>query len=950
MSNNIKGSITRKMKLNVATVAEITKIISMRASQEGDIGFMRARFADMQSEINGLREENQRLKLQMEEIQSGLNIRTSPTGNLDLGRGATPVRMEISPNPPLGLGSIISGAVAKAIWTQLPGRGTDGERKHERPRDPLERERPRGEEGWGSSSAIMDSQAVETEDYSPLPQRKGATRRQRRRERRIRRRMMGDPTGDMADVINRPGYSEDYLPLPEVERGDKQPRPVREGTRFLQREERAHEGIQRFRGKITLPAADSLAKKLREAFKDTNIQIRRPTLRGELRLAGLHASVTTEELIETLAKEGGCNVANVRLGSFRLARSGLRTVWLQCPLDTATRLAETGRLRVGWSTALVTLLKRRPMQCFRCFATCHVRDSYPSEVDRTDKCFNCCEAGHTMRDCGRPPCCPICREKSLNYNHRAGSEVCPPCPPRRDLCRSPRRGETQANRNNVAEERTIQWGTGSVDANYAGAGMWISLHIGAVSVPKNPGWARSREQTPMAAMLWSEDGLMDATSTLKMSDGYVMASWGKLIVVLCYFSPNKSINQFRAYLAEVGNYLNHPLLILGDFNARSNIWDDTHPTVRGDTITTWASTLDFRLLNNNNEPTCVRPQGKSVIDLSWASPAALRLIDSWEVATEEEILSDHKYIYLNLKREQQWQNGDLMRIRHLKWNRKSLNPDLLRAGVGTFLWPKQGDNSDNLSAEERARQLQTMMTEASDLAMKRQRPGPKRAVYWWSSDIADLRKKCISLRRRVIRVHRRNGGAAPELEVGLLQARKALRTAIKTAKNTAWNELLSTINRDPWGCPYKLVMDKLRPAARPVCETLPLNNIREIVARLFPHREEELLEKPRQYAQPGTTAIEVRKATVPILSRCNLHTLGGCRAWDGDRQALASVIGKDMSLGAVMAAILRTRENWIAFGKFSENVMLRKEEAERARQAEAHGAGNQMVYSEEEDE
>ncbi|XP_011698919.1 PREDICTED: uncharacterized protein LOC105456516, partial [Wasmannia auropunctata] len=114
-----------------------------------------------------------------------------------------------------------------------------------------------------------------------------------------------------------------------------------------------------------------------------------------------------------------------------------------------------------------------------------------------------------------------------------------------------------------------------------------------------------------------------------------------------------------------------------------------------------------------------------------------------------------------------------------------------------------------------------------------------------------------------------------------------------------------------------------------------------------------------EYARPGTTAVEVRKAIVPVLpqwygrqhghltyrmtqmitghgcfndflhrigkvrseecSFCeapcdsNLHTLGDCRAWDGDRQALASVIGEDMSLSAVVAAILRTRENWLAF-------------------------------------
>ncbi|XP_011706292.1 PREDICTED: uncharacterized protein LOC105461494 [Wasmannia auropunctata] len=208
-------------------------------------------------------------------------------------------------------------------------------------------------------------------------------------------------------------------------------------------------------GEGTSPAADSLAKRLREAFKETDIQVRRPTLRGELRLAGLDASVSTEELTEVLAMEGGCEASTVRLGSFRLARNNLRTVWLQFPLHAANKLADAGRLRVGWSTALVTLLKRRPLQCYRCFATGHVRDNCPSEVDRTNKCFNCCEEGHAAKECRRPPRCMICREKGLRYDHRTGAEICPPCPPRRMIRQSPRREDTLADRSRKAEEHRL---------------------------------------------------------------------------------------------------------------------------------------------------------------------------------------------------------------------------------------------------------------------------------------------------------------------------------------------------------------------------------------------------------------------------------------------------------------------------------------------------------------
>lgn len=364
-------------------------------------------------------------------------------------------------------------------------------------------------------------------------------------------------------------------------------------------------------------------------------------------------------------------------------------------------------------------------------------------------------------------------------------------------------------------------------------------------VPNNPKWARSKEPIPMAAVTWADD-VSTSVSTLKAGDGYVVVAWGKLVIASCYFSPNKSFSQFRAFLNKVGDavhgHLSGSLLILGDFNARSKVWDNTRSTKRGDIITTWAATLDLRLLNNNFEPTCVRPQGRSVVDLSWASPAALQMIEHWEVATEEESLSDHRYIYLHLRGERR-QMGTPTITRFPRWNRRSLNADILQASVATFLWP--GWNN-NMNAEEQARRLQVMLTEASNVAMKRHRSGSRKEVYWWNDNIATLRKKCNVLRRRVTRAHRRNRGAAPALEAELSQSRKALRTAIKVAKNSAWGELLDTINRDPWGRPYKIVLDKLRPAVRPICETLPPEEIQNIVAGLFPQRDEEMCEKPRQ--------------------------------------------------------------------------------------------------------
>ncbi|KAG5324171.1 GVQW3 protein, partial [Acromyrmex heyeri] len=58
--------------------------------------------------------------------------------------------------------------------------------------------------------------------------------------------------------------------------------------------------------------------------------------------------------------------------------------------------------------------------------------------------------------------------------------------------------------------------------------------------------------------------------------------------------------------------------------------------------------------------------------------------------------------------------------------------------------------------------------------------------------------------------------AAEELRA----ARSALRVAIRRAKADAWSELLSSLDRDPWGRPYRIAAKKLRPWPLPIAETL----------------------------------------------------------------------------------------------------------------------------------
>ncbi|KAL6418700.1 hypothetical protein ACFW04_011858 [Cataglyphis niger] len=84
------------------------------------------------------------------------------------------------------------------------------------------------------------------------------------------------------------------------------------------------------------------------------------------------------------------------------------------------------------------------------------------------------------------------------------------------------------------------------------------------------------------------------------------------------------------------------------------------------------------------------------------------------------------------------------------------------------------------------------LRDAYDFAMPRTNPRPRRAAYWWSGEIAEL-------------WHR-----TAEAYEGFRTARNALSAAIRETKAGAWNELLRSLDADPWGRTYRLVMNELK--------------------------------------------------------------------------------------------------------------------------------------------
>lgn len=172
------------------------------------------------------------------------------------------------------------------------------------------------------------------------------------------------------------------------------------------------------------------------------------------------------------------------------------------------------------------------------------------------------------------------------------------------------------------------------------------------------------------------------------------------------------------------------------------------------------------------------------------------------------------------------------------------------------------------TAEQGAMQLGKYLTDACESCMpKGTYKGGKKPAYWWSQEIAALRKKCLGARR----THKRSCKKAPlaQGEPDLLgetyrNACRNLIIAIRRSKQRKWNDLCKQVETDPWGLPYKLVMKKIK--GRRVRPELNQPGFLDCVVRaLFP--SSEIVTWPTQPTDmifPDVTLEEIRTCSKRI--------------------------------------------------------------------------------------
>lgn len=131
------------------------------------------------------------------------------------------------------------------------------------------------------------------------------------------------------------------------------------------------------------------------------------------------------------------------------------------------------------------------------------------------------------------------------------------------------------------------------------------------------------------------------------------------------------------------------VILGGDFNAKASLWGFRLTNKKGTLLIKWTVEKDLRIVNVGNKPTCVRPQGSSIVDLTWASPDLVPYIRNWQVEEEVESLSDHLYITFSIH--SGGFSTPINRSLSRMWSYKDLNRDFFYA---VLYWRGLGPPAD----------------------------------------------------------------------------------------------------------------------------------------------------------------------------------------------------------------------------------------------------------------
>lgn len=314
--------------------------------------------------------------------------------------------------------------------------------------------------------------------------------------------------------------------------------------------------------------------------------------------------------------------------------------------------------------------------------------------------------------------------------------------------------------------------------------------------------------------------------------GFVWVRCRGTTFVSVYLTPNESIGEFLQKLDDLEDLIRDvsgSVVVGGDFNAKALEWGMPDPDARGGYVLEMVARTGLLILNTGNTPTFRRPSCVGTIpDISFASERLAPSICNWHVI-EDYTGSDHQYILFELR---EGQRRQALPPDRPFWNVGRIDESRFTSSV---LWevvaPMSSELGTRTHCESVVDSAMRQIERACEASIPRGRPRHgKGPVYWWTQQIAEVRRECLRLRRKSQRA--RSQAEAARWSADHKAKKKELRHAIGESKARCLRKLREDVDGDPWGLGYKIVTKKL--GSKGGTGPMDAASMEKIVCGLFP--------------------------------------------------------------------------------------------------------------------
>lgn len=274
----------------------------------------------------------------------------------------------------------------------------------------------------------------------------------------------------------------------------------------------------------------------------------------------------------------------------------------------------------------------------------------------------------------------------------------------------------------------------------------------------------------------------------------------EIVVVNCYCPPRESVN---ATLSKIENFIRNSnyldILIMGDFNAKAELWGSHITDEKGDKIIEFIVSNNLTLLNERTSPPTFRTsRAKGWIDLAFVTSNLFKDLQLWEVLKIPNY-SDHRYIQVKFD--------------------NIILPDvygLTLKGEMKVLEELKEDNwfeikqAEIHTVQDIDEVVDTFYKKVDELKSKyskikgtsKQNPKP-----WWSIDLEMERKRVRACRRRY---QKARGDIRKKYKEEYYKEHDTYNKMIQEAKSKSWRILSSKITKNPFNLAYKIARNQIK--------------------------------------------------------------------------------------------------------------------------------------------